>query len=67
MHEQVYTQTDMDEFERIALGRKDYVGTLEERRYHRDQHNIVQPNQGGGSNTVKTKEHPEHKQHAQEN
>ena len=41
----------------MALERKNYVATLEERRYHRDQYAVVQLYQGGGSNTVKTKEH----------
>ena len=41
--------------------RKNYVATLEEGRYYRDQYKVVQPDQGGGSSTVKTKEHPEHK------
>ena len=41
--------------------RKNYVATPEERRSCRDQYTVVQPNQGGG-NTVKTKEHFEHKQ-----
>ena len=33
MHAQGYTQTDIKEFDRTALERKNYVATLEERRY----------------------------------
>ena len=36
------------------------VATPEERRYCRDQYKVVQPNQGGDSDTVKTEEHPEY-------
>ena len=57
-HEQGYTQTGMEEFDRRALERKKFLATPEERRYYRDQYNVVQPNQGGGSNTVKTKRTP---------
>ena len=53
--EQGYTQTDMDEFDRVVLERKKYVATPEEWRYYKDQYTVVQPKQGGGSNTVKTK------------
>ena len=55
MHEQGYTQTDMEEFDRKALGGKGHAATPAERRYCRDQYTVVPPNQGGGSNTVKTK------------
>ena len=36
MHAQGYTQTDIDEFDGIALERKNYAATREERRYYRD-------------------------------
>ena len=62
MHEQGYTQTDGEYFDRKALERKNHVADPEGRRYCRDQYTVVQPNQGGGSNTVKTKALPEHKQ-----
>ena len=62
MHEQGYTQSEVEEFDREALKRKNYVATHGERRYCRDQHKVVQSNQGGGSDTVKTKCHPGHKQ-----
>ena len=51
MNEQGYEQSDMEEFDSMALGRKNYVATLEERRCCRDQYKVVQPNE----------EHPEHK------
>ena len=44
-HEQRYTQTGMEYFDTTALARKNYVATPEERRYHRDQNTVVQPNQ----------------------
>ena len=63
MHEKGYTQTDMEQFDRIAVERRNCVATPEERRYCRDQYSVVQQsNQGGGSNTVKPKEHLEHKE-----
>ena len=65
MHEQGYTQTDLEEFDRIELERKKYVATLEEMCYCRGQYTIVLPNRGGGSNTMKTEEHPEYQQLAQ--
>ena len=65
MHDQTYTQTGVEEFDKIALKRKTRVATPAERRCYRNQRTVVQPNQGGGSNTVKSKEHPEHKQLAQ--
>ena len=43
-HEQGYTQTDMEEFDRIVLERKNYVATREERRYCRDHSTVVLPN-----------------------
>ena len=52
----------MEEFDKIALERKNYAATPQQRRFYRDQYKVVQPNQGGGRTTVKTKEHPEHKQ-----
>ena len=39
---------------------KKYVATPEERRCHRDQHTVVQPNPRGGGHAVKTKEHVEY-------
>ena len=62
MHEQGYTQSDMEEFERIAIDKRDYVASSTERACHRDQYKVVQPNQGGGSDTAKTEEHFEYKQ-----
>ena len=57
MQEQGYTQSDMEEFDRLALERKNnYVATPEERRYYRDQYKVAQPNQGGGSDTANTKQ-----------
>ena len=52
MHEQGDAQTDMKEFDRGALERKNYVATPEERRYYRYQYVVVPPNQRGGSNTL---------------
>ena len=51
-HEQGDTQTDMKEFDRGALEKKNYVATPKERRYYRDQYMVVPPNQRGGSNTL---------------
>ena len=59
MHEQGYTQTDMEQLDRIALGRKNHEATAEETRYYGA---VMQPHQGGGRNDVKTKEDCEHKQ-----
>ena len=60
-HKQGYTQTHMNELDRIVLERKSDVATPEERRYYRDQYPVVQTNQVDDSNTVKTKEHREYK------
>ena len=49
-------------FDGAALESKYYAADLEERRHYRDHYTVVQPSQGGCSNTVKTKEHPEYKQ-----
>ena len=57
----------MEEFDRIALGRKSHVATPEESGYNRDQYTMVQSNQGGDSNTAKTKQHLEYKQLVQWN
>ena len=63
MNQQRYTQTDMEEFDRIALERKKYAAILEEDKHHcRDQYMVVQPKQGGGINNVRNKEHPEYLQ-----
>ena len=43
-----------------------YVASSKEQAYYGDQHKVLQPYQGGGSDTVKTKEHPEYKQIAHE-
>ena len=59
MHEQGYTQTDMEEFDRIAHDSREYVATPTERTHYKDQNKVVQPCQGGGSDTVKTEAHPE--------
>ena len=59
MHEQGYTQSDMAEFDRKRSEKSTYVATPPERAYYRDPYKVVQPNQGGGSNTVKTEEHHE--------
>ena len=44
MHQQGNTQTDMEEFDRTALERKNHAATCGERRYHRDLYTVVQPN-----------------------
>ena len=62
MHEQGYTQTDMEQFDRKAFGRKHHEAIAEEMRYYGDQCAVMQPHQGGGRNDVKTKEECEHKQ-----
>ena len=59
MHEQGYTQSDMEEFDRTATDDRNYVATPAGRAYCRDQCKVVQPYQGGGSDTVKTEAHPE--------
>ena len=41
IHEQGYTQPDMEEYYRKALERKNYVATPEETCYDRDQHMVV--------------------------
>ena len=55
-HEQGYTQSDMEEFDRTANEKKKriYVASSTERAYCRGEYKVVQPSQGGGSNTVKT-------------
>ena len=62
MHEQGCTRTDMKEFDTIALERKSYVTTFEERRDYRDQYTVMQPNPGWSGNTAKTEEHTEYQQ-----
>ena len=63
MHDKGYTQSNVEEIDSLAMKRKTYVATLDDRRVTtKDQHKLVQPNQGGGSNTVKIEERPEHKQ-----
>ena len=52
MREQGYTQTDMENVDRISLGRKNHVASPEERRSYRDPCTVVQPN-----HTVKTTNH----------
>ena len=61
MHEQGYTQSDMEEFDRRVLESKYYVKGVT------TETSTAQPNQGGGSNNVKTKERPEYKQIVQWN
>ena len=56
---------DMEEFDRIASAKRSDVAALAERAYCGDQHKVVQPNQGGGSNTVKTEEHIQDQQNVQ--
>ena len=53
MHEQGHTQSDMDDFERLANEKWIYVACSNERAYHNDQYKVVQPYQGGDSHTVK--------------
>ena len=59
MYEQGSTQSDMKEIDRVATEKEDLRRFLTERALYRDQHKVVQPYQGGGSDTVKTEEHPE--------
>ena len=58
-------QSDMEEFDRNAKKTSMYVASSDERAYQRGQHKVVQPYQGGGSDTMKTKEHPEYKRTVQ--
>ena len=44
------------------MKRRIYIASLEERRCYRDQYKVVQPYQGGGSDTVETEERTEYKQ-----
>ena len=57
VHEQGYTQSDTEEFDRKAHAKLIYVPSSDIWAYYRDQHNVVQHHQGGGSDTIKTKEH----------
>ena len=50
-------ESDMEEFDRTASEMGENVATPEEGACYRDRHKVVQPNQGDGSNTVKTEEH----------
>ena len=61
MHEQGHTQSDMEEFDRIANDKKMYVASSTERTFHRGQYKTVRTDQGGDSDIVKTEEHPEYK------
>ena len=62
VHEQGYTQYDMEECDSIAHEKWIYVASSDERACYRGQYKVVQPYQGGGSDTMKTEEHPEYKQ-----
>ena len=44
------------------MKRRIYIAFLEERRCYRDQYKVVQPYQGGGSDTVETEERTDYKQ-----
>ena len=59
MHEQEYSQSDMEEFDRLANAKWTSVARLHERAHHRSFYNIVQPCQGGCGDTIKTRQHPE--------
>ena len=61
LHQPGYTQTDVEVFDKVPLEREELRSYREERRYNRGQYTVEQPNQGGGNNTVKTKNHPEYK------
>ena len=61
MEEQGCTQSDMEEFGRIADAKRNYVGSSAERVYCRDQYKVVPLYQGGGSDTVKTDEDPDYR------
>ena len=54
--------SDTEEFDIIASEKWNYVASSAERAYCRDQYKVVQPYQGGDSDTMDTKEHPEHNQ-----
>ena len=56
-HEQGYAQTEMKDFDRTVLGKKNHKATLEERYDHRDG----RATQSRRRHTVKTREHPENK------
>ena len=45
MHEQGHTQSNMEEFDRIAGGSVNHVAAPEEKRYYKDQYTVVQPKQ----------------------
>ena len=64
-HEQRYTQSDMEEYDRISNDKRIYVASSKERACYRDQYKVVQPHQRGGSNTAKTEAHLKHKQFVQ--
>ena len=49
MRKPTHTKNELDEFDSVAL---------DERAYCRDKYKVVEPYQGGGSNTAKTEEHP---------
>ena len=46
---------------KIASGRKKIQATPEERRHCKDRHKVAQPNEGGGSRTVKDRRTPVYK------
>ena len=54
MHEQGYTPSDMEDFDRTAHEKRIYVASSTELAFHLVQNKVVQPYQGGGSDDVKT-------------
>ena len=61
MRKPTYTKNELEEFDSVALERENYVATPDERAYCRDKYKVVEPYQGGGSNTAMTEEHPGNK------
>ena len=51
-----YTQSDMEEFDRTANDKRNYVASSTERAYYMDQYKVVQPYQKN-NDTVKTEQH----------
>ena len=62
MHEQGYSPSNMEELDRTANEDWTYVALSYERAYCRGSHKVVQPHQGGGSDTIGTKERPGYNQ-----
>ena len=53
MHEQIYTQSNMEESDRLVWEKR-ITKVLLKRDVTTELFTVVQPDQGGGSNTVKT-------------